>query len=127
MKFTITTIAFLFICTFALAQSEQKPAPPPPVVTYRIDMVAKDSFYLIEIQTSAATEGNVRPQVTETPILFKGQGEWDKFLEKLREASTDDRKKAKDMAENASKRDVVTLKIEALMSHEIADKTPRKN
>lgn len=115
--------ALLFALPFlANAQTEQKPTAPPPVVTYRLDMVAKDSFYLIEIQTAQAKEGNARPQVTETPILFKGQGEWDKFLESLRQVSADDRKKAKEIAENASKRDAITLKIEALMSQEIVKK-----
>jgi hypothetical protein len=122
MKFSITILALFFTCIFAQAQTEQKPAPPPPVITYRLDMVAKDSFYLIEVQTAQAQSGNARPQVTESPILFKGQGEWDKFLESLRQLSADDRKKAKEISENASKRDALTLTIEALMSQEIAKK-----
>lgn len=123
MKNALTFCFFLCsLSAFAQNQAEQKPAPPPPVVTYRLDMVAKDSFYLIEIQTAQPQAGNARPQVTETPILFKGQGEWDKFLENLREASSDDRKKAKDISETASKRDAITLKIEALMGQQIAKK-----
>lgn len=116
----------IFLCSLSAfaqnQQQEQKQAAPPPVITYMLDMVAKDSFYLIEIQTAQPQAGNARPQVTETPILFKGQGEWDKFLESLRQVSADDRKKAKEIAETASKRDAITLKIEALMSEEIVKK-----
>lgn len=67
MKFTITTVALIFISFSAKAQQQE--IVDSTQVTYSIEQVAQDSFYLNLVQ-HIFKNGGKRPTVTSEPVLF---------------------------------------------------------
>lgn len=92
--------------------------PLPPVITFRILAVSRDSFFLIQTATDAATKENPLPRSVDTPLFFRSEAQWNTFLENQRIKAKEDRDKAKALIDDAIEREESTLKIELLMKKE---------
>lgn len=80
MKLFATIIAIAFAALTATAQTAQ-----PQTITYEIDPVQRDSFFLVETVTTAPTVEVPRPATTVASQLFKGPDDLEKFIAKLLE------------------------------------------
>ena len=81
-----TTIFLLLFAASLSAQGAQAPAPEP-TFTYSLDLVARDSFFLVEEITYAPTTQNPRPTVSKSQMLFHTEAELSKFITSLNEGS----------------------------------------
>lgn len=65
-------------------------------LSYRIDTLARDSFFLVETSVSAATKDNPRPATTESSQLFRSKEQVVNFVDYLRKQAADSQAKAKE-------------------------------
>ena len=82
-KITITT-RLIFLAALISAQS----------VTYSIEYVRADSFFVKEVSTGAATASEPKPQTQTTYRLFRSIADFDAAIELIRKQAKDERDKA---------------------------------
>jgi len=97
------------ISLFAISLSLQA----QQVSTYEIDVVAKDSFFLVERITVLPTRESPRAQTSETNQLFRSVDSFNKFVVGLKEKARVDKENAEKQWESASKMEEMASKIEA--------------
>jgi hypothetical protein len=106
------TIIFLLLSAplFAGAQS----------ITYGIEEIKQDSFYLVETITAQETPQSPRPSTQTNYILFRSAKELDKFVEGLNDAADKQDAEAEKIARSA-----LQLRSRSQVIEELASKRKR--
>ena len=116
-------IALAFSALTVTAQST-----PPQTITYEIDPVKRDSFFLVETVTTAPTPDTPRPATTVASQLFKGPEELEKFIATLLEESKKLKAEAAQKIDGAKRIERMAESIEkARQDHRAFLKIDKKN
>jgi len=99
----------IFLALFAISLSLQA----QQVSTYEIDVVTKDSFFLVERITVLPTRESPRAQTSETNQLFRSVDSFNKFVVGLKEKARVDKENAEKQWDSANKMEEMASKIEA--------------
>lgn len=118
MKKVFFSLIFLLCSLFAFAQSQQPAAKQ--IISYRLDLVSVDSFYIEQLVTTEPTKENPRPQEVRTSFPFKSIKDANTFVDDIRKSATDERRKAKVATDQAITLDESALKISKLLQENAA-------
>lgn len=101
MKYSLIILTFL--CSLS-AQAQ--------TVSYSIDTISQDSFFLIETAKSAVSPESPRPSISQTSQLFRSYTDAIGFIDYLRKQAQDADTKAKEAEKTASEQRALQQRIE---------------
>lgn len=90
------------------------------VVSYEVDPVSRDSFFLTETITGAATQTAPRPQIAVTSVLYKSLDDLLKFVSDLRRDADKQDEEAEAAKKQAAKKREMADKIDLAAKKHIA-------
>lgn len=97
----------------ALCFAQEATQPPPSTVSYRLDLIRPDSFFLVEV-VSVPNVGS-RPTITEYPQLFRSKEQLANYTQYLNKQAEEAREQAKKLTDAAPKIEAAARVITKVM------------